>query len=215
MFDFSKVDFCSEVHKPASFQEILDTEKKLGLTIPDIYKEFLLKMNGATTNYALLYSTDELLEMNEVIEIKEYAPGFISIGNDNGDQELLMKAEKNEIEFRLVDQGYMVPDDENDNIFDSFEEWTNNGAEDFFEEDDDDENTGKLILIKAPENGLKELLRIQKEFDICFSMKVLNSGYKNVPCILYYGIKMSKAEEKIKALGDLGKLLKIEINKSN
>ncbi|WP_459477878.1 SMI1/KNR4 family protein [Clostridium saccharoperbutylacetonicum] len=128
MFDFSKLKFISERKVPANLQEIADAEKKLDLTIPDVYKEFLLEMNGAEVNDAVLYSTDDLVEMNILNEVREYAPGFISIGSDNGDYELIMKVKKDEIVFRLVDAGSMVPDDEYDTIYPSFKDWINSGA---------------------------------------------------------------------------------------
>lgn len=128
MFDFSKLEFVSERKVPANLQEIVDVEKKLELTIPNIYKEFLLEMNGAEISDAVLYSTDDLVEMNILNEVREYAPGFISIGSDNGDYELIMKATKDEIVFRLVDAGSMVPDDEYDTIYPSFKDWINSGA---------------------------------------------------------------------------------------
>jgi hypothetical protein len=128
MFEFSKLEFISERKVPANLQEILEVEKELQLTIPEVYKEFLLEMNGAEINDAVLYGTDDLVEMNILHEVREYAPGFISIGSDNGDYELIMKAKKDEIVFRLVDAGSMVPDDEYDTIYPSFKDWINSGA---------------------------------------------------------------------------------------
>jgi hypothetical protein len=134
-FDFSKLEFITDKKDPANLQEIVAIENELKLTIPDIYKEFLLEINGAELNDEVLYGTDDLVEMNILNEVREYAPGFISIGSDNGDYELLMKATKDAIEFRLVDAGSMVPDDEFNNIYPSFKDWINNGA--ILEEDDD------------------------------------------------------------------------------
>ncbi len=214
MFDFSKVEFMTERKVPANLQEIVDVEKKLELTIPDVYKEFLLEMNGAEINDALLYSIDDLVEMNILNEVREYAPGFISIGSDNGDYELLMKAAKDEIAFRLVDAGYMVPDDEYDTIYPSFKEWITNGAVliDIEEEEEEEEEVGKLILIKAPENGARDLRKIEETFDITYRAFEILKGYKNVPFVLADNIIINDASEKIKLLGDLGKLLRIEKN---
>lgn len=210
MFDFSKLEFISERKISANLQEIVDVEKKLELTIPDVYKEFLLEMNGAGINEAVLYGTDDLVEMNILNEVREYAPGFISIGNDNGDYELLMKATKDEIEFRLVDAGCMVPDDEYDMIYPSFKHWINNGATLIDIEEDEEDEVGKLILIKAPENGARDLRKIEETFDITNRAFEILKGYKNVPFVLADNIIINDASEKIKLLGDLGKLLRIE-----
>jgi len=210
MFDFSKVEFITERKVPANLEEIVDIEKKLELTIPEVYKEFLLEMNGAEINYALLYSTDDLVEMNILNEVREYAPGFISIGSDNGDYELLMKAAKDEIAFRLVDAGSMVPDDEYNTIYPSFKDWINNGAVLIEEEEEEKEEVGKLILIAPPENGSSDLVIIEKAFNIQYRAFDILKGYKNVPFILANNIAINDGSEKIKLLGDLGKLLRIE-----
>ena len=210
MFDFSKLEFITDKKVPANFQEIIDVEKELELTIPDVYKEFLLKMNGAELSDELLYSTDDLVEMNVLNEVREYAPGFISIGSDNGDYELLMKATKDEIAFRLVDAGYMVPNDEYDTIYPSFKGWINNGAVLIEEEEEAKAEVGKLILIAPPENGSSDLVIIEKAFNIQYHAFDILKGYKNVPFILANNIAINDALEKIKLLGDLGKLLRIE-----
>lgn len=208
MFDFSKLEFITDKKVLANLQEIIKVEKELGLTIPDIYKEFLLRMNGAELSDELLYSTDDLVEMNILNEVREYAPGFISIGSDNGDYELLMKATKDEIAFRLVDAGYMVPEDENDTIYPSFKDWINNGAVLIEEEEEEKEEVGKLILIAPPEKS--DLVIIEKAFNIQYRAFDILKGYKNVPFILANNIAINDASEKIKLLGDLGKLLRIE-----
>jgi len=193
MVDFSKLEFITDKKVPANLQEIIDVEKELGLTIPDVYKEFLLKMNGAELSDELLYSTDDLVEMNILNEVREYAQGYISIGSDNGDYELLMKATKDEIAFRLVDAGYMVPDDEYDTIYPSFKDWINNGAVLIEEEEEEKEEVGKLILIAPPENGSSDLVIIEKVFNIQYRAFDILKGYKNVPFILANNIAINDA----------------------
>ncbi|MCG8668416.1 MAG: SMI1/KNR4 family protein, partial [Pseudomonadales bacterium] len=55
-------------------------EKKL----PKAYVVFLDETNGGTFGDILVYSKDDVIERNECYETKEYAPGWIAIGDDGG-----------------------------------------------------------------------------------------------------------------------------------
>lgn len=129
MFDLSKVETLKK-YESTSDNEIKYLEAQLGLIVPDIYKYFLKMTNGIATNYAVLYGTSELVERNETNEVYEYAPGYICIGDDNGGYVLLMEAKSDALSFRIVDVGYMQPED-NDTILD-FLGWINDGCKFFY-----------------------------------------------------------------------------------
>lgn len=57
-------------------------------------KNFLRYANGMVMNLCVLYDTQRIVESCECNEFAEYAPGYISIGNDNGDRELIIKSRK-------------------------------------------------------------------------------------------------------------------------
>ncbi|WML33919.1 hypothetical protein [Clostridium sp. OS1-26] len=69
---------------------------------------------------------------------------------------------------------------------------------------------GRLILIEPPKNGARDLRTIEETFDITNRAFEILKGYKNVPFVLAENIQLDTVEEKIKSLGELGKLLKIE-----
>ena len=54
-------------------------------------------------NLCVLYDTQRIVESYECNEFAEYAPGYISIGNDNGDWELIIKAEKGAVLCGFLD----------------------------------------------------------------------------------------------------------------
>lgn len=83
-----------EKYPPATENEIAVAEQKMGKTIPKVYKEFLRNMNGASLNECVFYDTESMVEMYECNEFGKYAPDYLSIGNDNGDREIIMKAEE-------------------------------------------------------------------------------------------------------------------------
>ena len=83
-----------EKNPPASEEEIKKIEKQLGLEIPEVYRRFLLKANGMVFDLCVVYGTEDVVEAYINNQLSEYAPGYLSIGNDNGDRELVIKADK-------------------------------------------------------------------------------------------------------------------------
>ncbi|MGN4125504.1 SMI1/KNR4 family protein [Lysinibacillus sphaericus] len=120
---FHSKEWVIDLYEPATVEEIHQVEKELQIVLPKVYKELLSVSNGVLGNLAHLYSTDELIEMNKTYEVQSYAPGYVSVGNDNGGYHLLMRAEEDAVHFQLVSDGYGVPT-END-ITDNFLSWLN------------------------------------------------------------------------------------------
>lgn len=125
-FQFKK--WAIDLYEPATVDEIQQVEKELQIVLPKVYKELLGASNGVYGNLVQLYSTDGLIEMNKTYEVQNYAPGYVSIGNDNGGYHLLMRAVEEAVNFQLVSDGYGVPT-END-ITDNFLSWLNSDAGD-------------------------------------------------------------------------------------
>lgn len=115
-----------EQYEPASPDAIMAVEKEIGIEIPQIYKEFLLIMNGACMNYCVLYGTNDFVEMYQCNEFEEYVPEYMSIGNDNGDSELVIKAEASAILCGWLDAG-AIGTAEPEVWFD-FKEWVEKGC---------------------------------------------------------------------------------------
>ena len=78
---------------PATKEEIENVEKHINGVLPKIYKEFLRQAIVMVLDLCVLYDTHRIVESYECNEFADYAPGYISIGNDNGDRELIIKAE--------------------------------------------------------------------------------------------------------------------------
>ncbi|MEC1180143.1 SMI1/KNR4 family protein [Metasolibacillus meyeri] len=112
-----------ELYEPATVGEIQQVEQELQIVLPKVYRELLCVSNGVLGNLATLYSTEDLVEMNKTYEVQIFAPGYVSVGNDNGGYHLLMKAEQEAVHFQLVSDGYGVPN-END-VTDYFLSWLN------------------------------------------------------------------------------------------
>lgn len=111
---------------PASEKEIKEIEKSLKLEIPDVYRQFLLKTNGMVYDLCVLYGTDDIVDSYINNQLAEYASGYLSIGNDNGDRELIIKADKKATMCGFIDAG-AIGTAEPDKWF-NFSEWLKAGC---------------------------------------------------------------------------------------
>lgn len=73
----------------ASDNAIAQCQAVAGVELPPEYVQFVKRSNGAEgfvgeSSYLMLWPVEELLEMNEAYEIKEYAPGLLLFGSDGG-----------------------------------------------------------------------------------------------------------------------------------
>ena len=79
-------------HNPgASEEEIGDAERALDVAFPRVYREFLAYSNGAegpigSEHYLVLWSTKELVRINESYEMQTELPGIVLFGSDGGDR---------------------------------------------------------------------------------------------------------------------------------
>lgn len=128
MIDFSKInDF--ERRLPASDERIAKVENQLGKILPSQYKELLKNTDGFYSNEAHLYSTDLLVEQNQIYEIDIYCPEYINIGDDGGDCPFLIKHDDQDSSVYMV--GHDAIDTKHgiyEKIGDSLIKWIENGC---------------------------------------------------------------------------------------
>lgn len=73
----------------ASPADIDSAEQSLGVRFPEDYRRFLAESNGlegpiGRDGYLMLFSVQDLAEINQAAEVEEFAPGFVIIGSDGG-----------------------------------------------------------------------------------------------------------------------------------
>lgn len=200
--DLSNIEFIQK-NEPTTEKEIQLAESQIHGLLPDIYKDFLHLTNGMVLNLCVLYSTSDLIEMYECNEFEKYAPDYISIGNDNGDRELIIKAEKNAVLCGFLDAG-SIGTSEPDEWFD-FKSWLEQGCimnddteddEDIDCDDCDDLDSpeyGKVYITSLPDEKLKFLNETKKLFALSISTGVLYKQVTHLPCVIKEGITESYA----------------------
>ena len=185
----------------ASMEQIMEVENKLGVKIPKVYKDFLMTSNGAEFDDGILYDIETIEEIYYLHEFDQYAPEYISIGNNNGDYELVMEAKEDGRQCGLLEQGSigsLEPE-----YWQDFDIWVSNGCSFEFGEEEACEKTDfqgswsqqvKVVLVKIPEEKTKTLMKIRKALQLQTPVKELLSISENVPYILtdYFSYAQAK-----------------------
>lgn len=177
--DLLYIDYI-EKNNPATKDEIESVEQHINETIPKVYKEFLRYANGIEMNLCVLYDTSTIIESYECNDFSHNMPGYISIGNDNGDRELIMKAEKGSTLCGFLEAAE-IGISEVEEWFD-FKSWVENGCE--MEEDEEDSEYGKVYIVKVPDDKLKFLAETKKLFSLSISTGALYKKINTLPCAI-------------------------------
>ena len=191
--NYNNIDYIQK-NAPATKEDIESVEKHINETIPKVYKEVLRYANGIAMNLCILYDTSTIIESYECNEFSINMPGYISIGNDNGDRELIMKAEKGATLCGFLD-GEEIGNYEVEEWFD-FKSWLENGCE--MEDDEEDSAYGKVYIVKVPDDKLKFLAETKKLFALPISTGVLYKKINHLPCAIVDDMKEALADTIIK-----------------
>jgi len=76
-----------ELNGSTSAQEIDIVEKDMGLQFPIDYRQFIMNYNGGegsigSNSYIVLWSLNDITELNEAYEVNLFAPGLLLFGTD-------------------------------------------------------------------------------------------------------------------------------------
>lgn len=191
--NYNNIDYIQK-NTPATKEDIQYVKKQINETIPKLYKEVLSYSNGISMSLCVLYDTSTIIESYECNEFSINMPGYISIGNDNGDRELIMKAEKETTKCGFLD-ATEIGNSEVEEWFD-FKSWVENGCK--IEDDEEDSEYGKVYIVKVPDDKLKFLAETKKLFALPFSTGVLYKKINHLPCAIVDDMKEALADTIIK-----------------
>ena len=145
----------------------------------------------------VLYGTDDIVDAYINNQLAEYAPGYLSIGNDNGDRELIIKADKKEMMCGFIDAG-AIGTAEHDKWFD-FSEWLKAGCM-ILNENDNSFNEGDIVIVSIPDDKIKFMLDIRSVFSLKMPMSEFKQNIENLPYVIVKDIKHAKARKLISRL---------------
>ncbi len=174
--------------------------------IPKQYSMFLQKQNGVSFGGGtILYSLQELMEMNEVLQISKYLQDYIAIGDDGAGLVFLMKQDIYTEKVICVDMSDYDIDTPYCTI-DCFQKWLQEGCIVHNKKSDTNDIfglTGDVYLVKMPYEGRKGLIKIKKILNLDISLPQLLSLANELPCLLIKDIKYAKAIKLIEKIGEL------------
>lgn len=100
--------------------------------LPKDYREFLSNHHSELDGDVYLYLAEDLIERNECYETKEYAPGYISIGDDGAGMAFILSLDEKDLNVYIVGHGSMDPSLK-ELVSPSFQKWLAEGLP--YEED--------------------------------------------------------------------------------
>lgn len=186
-----------------NMKQISDFESRYKMVIPIPYKDFLQTENGISFNGGtILYTLDELKQMNEDLQIQEYQPNYLAIGDDGGGLVFLMRQEPDAKEVICVD----MSDYDIESPFyriENFTAWYKDGCKIHTETQEDNRlsEEGAVFLIKEPKNGMKDLIKIKQAFNMDISTSQLLALSKELPCMVIKDIRYAKAIKLMEKVG--------------
>ena len=163
---------------------ISETENRLHIVIPKVYREFLLSGKETEFDDGILYDIEAIAERYVTLEFPKYAPDLIPVGNDNGDCELVMKSGSNVTRFGFLEQGAIGT--AKPAHLQNFLQWYENGHPFTQEKKEKTDWSSKVqvILVKCPEIKAKTLLRIRKALRLETPVSELLTAAVHTPCVL-------------------------------
>lgn len=74
---------------PATSEMIIETERQLGIKLPEQYVNFMLESNGAEgcvgpNSYLQIWPVDQIVERNAGYKVEEYTSGLVYFASDGG-----------------------------------------------------------------------------------------------------------------------------------
>ncbi|WP_404348136.1 SMI1/KNR4 family protein [Sutcliffiella horikoshii] len=209
MMDLSKVPNLIK-NSAALKSEINNVEQELGLTLPKVYKDLLKVSNGFSSGGGLvIYGSDDIVERNETWEVKEYAEGFIAIGDDGGGNVYLMSQNEKAEDFLIVDAGEMNPTHASKAPI-NFIDWINSGCPGMEERNFGfPTDTCMVVVEKVLDNGMKDLIKLKNLLGLEVTTSQLMYGSKNTPYVLASDFPYGKAKKLVEKLDSNNLVIKL------
>ncbi len=99
----------ARINPPAAETAIDQVEARSGVCWPDAYRALLRCANGIRfDNGLVIYPLDDVIERNQTLEVGDYAPGYLAIGDDSGGRAVMLSLASGTV--WLADMGSMDPD---------------------------------------------------------------------------------------------------------
>lgn len=103
-----------------------DIERYFEHKLPKSYRDFISTHESELGGDVYLYLPEDVVERNECYETREYAPGYINIGDNGGGEAFILKLDEDDPEVSIVGHGSMDPEFK-EFVCKSFSSWLASG----------------------------------------------------------------------------------------
>jgi hypothetical protein len=134
------------------------------------------------SDLVMLYGRGSIEERNTTNEVAEYLPDFVSIGNDSGDYEFLMRRDGSEVVVWEDPGAFSAPS--LDTIHLSFGRWLSQGCPLPEEPKCPIPTRGRIWLITAPNDGMKDMFALRKLLSLDCSIPEMKKYLNHLPSLL-------------------------------
>jgi hypothetical protein len=199
LFEREQIDIFN-LWRRSTVEEVIPTvaqiEKWFDVKFPAVYRAFLEEHAEGleASDFVWLYGRDLFIDRNETHEVKEYCPGYVSIGNDSGDMEFLLPLAGGPV--LMVDAGSMRPED-GEVVCEDLTAWVPAGCP--LPDDEVDANGWSALtdvciyLVRRPAD-LTTLLRIKEILGLQTSIGEFKRSLDSIPCAIGEGFAYAKAK---------------------
>lgn len=148
------------------------------------YRDFLAArpVGSVVGEQVLLYGHREVEERNQTYQVADYLPDYVSIGNDSGDDEFLLRRDGSETVYR-EDPGCF-----GDTVLrvahPSFSDWLACDCPLPCEPESPIPLCGCLWLVSAPAGGIRDMFRLKKILGMAWSVPQMVDYMNHVPVLL-------------------------------
>lgn len=149
------------------------------------YQQFLAEHETdiLASDVVVLYGRDSIEERNATHEVAEYLPGCVSIGNDSGDHEFLLKRDGSEAVL-CADPGCFSAPSCLETIHASFSQWLAEGCPLPEEPENPIPLQGRIWLLAEPAGGMKDMIALKKFLALDWSIPEMKKCLEKQPALL-------------------------------
>ena len=160
---------------------------EFGLRVADLcpaYVQFLEEHETEVfpSDVVMLYGQDCLEECNATHEVEEYLPDYVSIGNDSGDYEFLLRWDGSEVVVREDPGCFSAPSLEM--VHPSFPKWLADGCPLPKEPECPIPLQGGIWLLNAPCGGMKDMFGLKKVLGMDWAIPQMKQMLERLPALL-------------------------------
>ncbi|MCC9603363.1 SMI1/KNR4 family protein [Stieleria sp. JC731] len=192
-----------------------DIESWLDAALPHFYRQFLNDHADEliASELVLLYGRSSFIERKDTYETRQYCPGFVTIGNDSGDMELILSLTDGSVS--MVDGGTMRAEDA-ERVADDLRTWIENDCHLPIAEATAFPATEHVIVyLENIPSSLKTLLLIKQHLGIDTPLGELKTLIDTVPCSLTSDLTYMQAIKRCAKVNVIDDCLGIRMRSDN